>query len=170
MTTFFVDVSAIRYTERVCNNKGGHANFILKSANSWAHFAITVRKILRCAKSKIANPQLYMVNPQIANPQISLVFLSATLRICDLRNLFADRPPLHTLDHLEMTRRQKAQLLPLWMREGSNYFFKTALLVYLSVCTGCLPPPPPHSYIADIGKSYQIYVKQLFCADVNSPY
>jgi hypothetical protein len=37
-----------------------------------------IRKFLSCANPQIAN--FYMVNPQIANPQISLVFQSANLK------------------------------------------------------------------------------------------
>jgi hypothetical protein len=39
------------------------------------------------------NSARYIFGPQIANPQIA-TFAGAISRVYDLRNLFADRPPL----------------------------------------------------------------------------
>jgi hypothetical protein len=40
-----------------------------KSANSWAHSLPQIRKFLRFASPQIANPQIFMIYPQISNQQ-----------------------------------------------------------------------------------------------------
>jgi hypothetical protein len=51
-----------------------------KYANYWAHSAIAIRKSLRCASPQIANPQIFMINPQFTNPQISTKYSTTCLR------------------------------------------------------------------------------------------
>jgi hypothetical protein len=60
---------------------------------------------------QIANPQIAKIyGLQIVNPQITPFSegvqtnknLSLQMRICDLRNLFADRPPLHFISYQQL--------------------------------------------------------------------
>jgi hypothetical protein len=69
-------------------------------ANPQIHWLIMqsqIFKFLRCASLQIANPQIFTINPQIANLQISTIyctlhnaqsFLKTVLKVVDLTQLF----------------------------------------------------------------------------------
>ncbi len=95
-------------------SKGGQANFFLSPqiVNSQILVLILlsqIRKYLRYASPQIANLQIFMNNPEIANPLIqntALLYLATVLKVVFVLsksakqkkdwvcNLFADRPPL----------------------------------------------------------------------------
>ncbi len=100
--------------EIYCISRGGQANFYLSPqiVNSQILVLILllqIRKYLRYASPQIANLQIFMNNPEIANPLIqnnALLCLAKFLKVVFLLcksakqkkdwacNLFADRPPL----------------------------------------------------------------------------
>ncbi len=71
-------------------NSDGRANFCLKSANRKSAILglilqYHIRIFFRCASPKIANPQIFMINPQIANLQILCLM---TVLKADFKNIF----------------------------------------------------------------------------------
>ncbi len=80
--TFFREASFCQLYCHVC--RGGQANFFCnsencKSASSWAQSAIANPQIFRCASPQIANPQIFIINLQIAKSQVSTKFECITL-------------------------------------------------------------------------------------------
>jgi hypothetical protein len=60
--------------------KSGHAK-VRKSANYWTHSAIANLQIFRYAFTHIANPQIYNINLQVANLQISTKYCTTLSQI-----------------------------------------------------------------------------------------
>jgi hypothetical protein len=74
-------------------SRGGQANLIkIPQITNWQILMIIpllqISKCLRCASPQIANPQIFMLNRQIANPQISAKYCTTLLTVVFLKPFF----------------------------------------------------------------------------------